>query len=100
MYGTIARLRVKSGHFDQIVKMTREWEQNRQSEDIGFINSYVFRTDADPDEYMLVVFFTDRESYHANASNPEQDRWYQEMRSHLERDPEWQDGEIVYVARE
>ena len=34
----------------------------------------------------------------ANADDPEQDKWYQEMRQHLEADPAWHDGEIIYSS--
>ena len=40
----------------------------------------------------------DRDAYRANASDPEQDRWYRRMREHLDADPEWTDGELVYAS--
>ena len=50
--------------------------------------SYVLRPDHRPDELILLAVFRDRESYRANASDPEQDRWCRQMREHLEADPE------------
>jgi hypothetical protein len=45
---------------------------------------------------MLAVLFTDREAYHRNADDPAQDRQFQLMRSFLENDPEWHDGEVIW----
>jgi hypothetical protein len=50
------------------------------------------------DELILIAIFRDRDSYRANASNPEQDRGYRQMREHLAADPEWTDGEPVYAS--
>ena len=32
-----------------------------------------------------------------NGRDPEEDRWYRQLRALLEADPEWEDGEIVFV---
>ncbi len=58
------------------------------------MQGYIFRLDRDPQDMILVAVFESKESYEANASDPEQDRWYQELRSHLESEPQWNDGEI------
>ena len=52
--------------------------------------------DADPRTLMLVVAFTDREAYHANAASPEQHQRYLRYRELLEAEPEWHDGEIIF----
>ena len=51
-----------------------------------------------PDELILVAVFRDRESYRANADDPEQDKWYRQLREHLQADPEWTDGEVVFAG--
>jgi hypothetical protein len=43
----------------------------------------------------MVVRFTDRESYVANADSPGQDDRYHEFRALMESDPVWYDGEWV-----
>jgi len=94
MYGTIARMHVKSNHQQQLQAMNDEWAQGRGRQVDGFVASYVLRPDDRPDELLLVAIFRDRDSYRANASDPEQDRWYRQMREHLQADPEWTDGEV------
>ena len=95
MYGTVARMMVKSGHEQDLIEMQRSWDETRGVNAIGAVASYVFKSDDTPNEYTLVAIFRDRAAYQQNAEDPEQDRWYREMRSHLEADPEWRDGEII-----
>jgi len=98
MYGTVARLRVKPDHRQQLQALNDEWTQGRGRQVDGFVASHVLHPDNRPDELLLVAVFRDRDSYRANASDPEQDRWYRQMREHLEADPEWTDGELVYAS--
>lgn len=96
MYGTVARLRVKPGAADKLFAQSREFEAAHVN---GFVKSYAYRMDTDPNEYILVVIFTSRETYMANAQSKEQDTRYRKMLSLLEHKPEWHDGEIVYEAQ-
>jgi quinol monooxygenase YgiN len=92
MYGTIARMQVKPGMEEQFMEFGREME----SVDLpGFIASYVYRTDAYPNVFYLVVVTESREAYFANAQRPGQHEMYLKMRAMLTADPEWHDGEIV-----
>ena|SRR5436190_21905704 len=88
MYGTIARMRVKSDHAQQLQAMNDEWTQERGRQVDGFVASYVLRPDERPDELILVAIFRDPDAYRANASDPEQDRRYRRMREHLDADPD------------
>jgi heme-degrading monooxygenase HmoA len=92
MYGTIARLRGKPGAFEQLQAMN----EGEQPDVPGIITQYVYRMDADPNEYYLVVVFESKEAYVANAQSPEQNERFQSMVALLEEPPEWHDGEIVF----
>jgi len=63
----------------------------------GFVASYSYRMDADPNDYYLAVVFESKEAYWANAQRPEQDARYRQWLPLLEREPEWHDGEIAIV---
>lgn len=95
MFGTVARMHAKPGHEQAMMDLHREWEETRKPNVEGAIASYVFRSEQDPTEYTMVAIFSDRDAYMANAADPDQDTWYRKLRSHLESDPEWRDGEIV-----
>jgi len=97
-YGTVAHMRVKPGHEEQLQRLNDEFAAGRARSLPGFIASYVYKTDRDPHEFVLVAAFRDRETYRANAEDPEQDRWYRQLREHLEDDPAWTDGEIVFAT--
>ena len=94
MYGTVARIRVKPGAEKQLVELTRS-ESALQIP--GFVGQYLYRMNANPNEFYLVVMFENRQTYTANADSPEQDARYREFRALLKEDPEWHDGEIVYA---
>lgn len=94
MYGTIARLRIEPG----AVESVREWARMEGQPPDGFVASYAFQMDGDPNEVWAVAVFRDRESYHANADSPEMDASYRKLRAFLTEDPEWHDGEIIYPA--
>jgi quinol monooxygenase YgiN len=97
-YGTVAHMRVKPGHEQQLQQMNEEFDRERGRSVRGFLASYVFKTDRDPNEFVLVAVFSDRDTYRANAEDPEQDRWYRQLREHLEADPEWTDGDVVFSS--
>ncbi len=92
MYGTVARLRVKPGAEARFLEVGRAMEAVKIP---GHVATYLYRMDADPNEYYLAVLFDSKEAYRANADSPEQNARFQELMSVLEREPEWHDGEIV-----
>ena len=94
MYGTVARIRVKAGHEDDLMKVNELWNTQRKAQVRGVVAGYLYKLDKDPRDYIMVAVFQDKASYRANAEDPEQDKWFQDMRQHLESDPEWNDGEI------
>ncbi len=95
MYGTVARMHVKPGSGDQLAQLARDFEQAQVP---GFIASYAYKLDANPNEYLLAVIFDSKESYRANAESPAQNARFQDMMALLEREPEWHDGEIVAIS--
>lgn len=93
MYGTIARMKVKSGKMDELKQQMADFDTNRQPK--GYLGEIIYQMDSNPNEIMLAVFFDSKESYHANANSPEQDKEYRKMRDLLDADPEWHDGEVI-----
>lgn len=91
MYGTIARMRVKPGKEADLAKFGSEMAPNIP----GVVFEHVFKMDANPNEYMMVVGFKDKAAYRANAESPEQHQRYQQYVALLESEPEWHDGEII-----
>lgn len=96
MYGTVARVKVKPGGFDAAVKLMQEWDRDLRPKVDGAEGGYLFKLDKDPNQAIIVAVFRDKEAYLANAENPEQDKWFRRFSEHLDGDPEWNDGEIVY----
>lgn len=89
MYGTIMRGRLKAGKRDAYVAMIREREahfavRGLHSIEIGF-------EEKDPDAFVAVIHFKDRESYVANAEDPETDAEYRRQLEFLDGEPTWID---------
>jgi hypothetical protein len=45
----------------------------------------------------VLAIFDSEESYRKNAADPQQHTEYEQLRTLLEADPEWNDGEIIAV---
>lgn len=93
MYGTVARMRAKPGMQPQLADQMREFEAAHVP---GTRAVYIYRMDANPNEYYIAVVFDSREAYVANANSPEQDARYRKLVALLDSEPEWHDGAIVY----
>jgi heme-degrading monooxygenase HmoA len=103
MYGTIGHLRIKpgmEGQFGQLLQgQSRAFETGQVA---GFVASYAYRMDADPNNYSIAAVFESREAYWANARSPEQDARYRQWLPLLDGEPDWHDGEIdvIYAHQE
>ena len=95
MYGTVARLQIKSGQESAFMDYLRYWSRERKPNVKGAVGGYIYTLDADPGIAIMAVVFQDKESYTANAQSPAQDADYQRLRALLTEDPIWEDGEIV-----
>jgi heme-degrading monooxygenase HmoA len=92
MYGTVARMKIKPGAEDQLRRLSSDSESAQIP---GFVSQQVYRLDADPNEYIIVVAFESKDSYLANAKSPEQHERFLQYRDLLAAEPEWHDGDIV-----
>ena len=91
MYGTIAKLKVKPGK----AKELHEIMYPDRTTAPGYIASYVYQLDENPNELWIAAMFEDKEAYIANAHRPETHAQFLEMREYLVDEPTWHDGEIV-----
>lgn len=95
MFGSIFRMRPKAGRQAEVVALFDEWQRTPGPVVPGAIAGYLLRPENRPDELIGVAIFADRESYLANASDPQQDAWYRRLRERLEADPQWEDGAFL-----
>jgi hypothetical protein len=95
MFGTIFRMRPRQGQEQVVEELFHRWWRERRPKVTGFVNTYLFKSRSYPGEMMGVAVFDSEANYWKNAEDPEQDRWYQELRAALETDPEWNDGDVI-----
>lgn len=92
MYGSISRWRVKEGKGEELERLADELMSERPP---GSRAVYLYRSDADPQEYWVAGIFESREHYSSNSATPEQGARFARLRELMAADPEWHDGEIV-----
>jgi quinol monooxygenase YgiN len=91
MYGTIMRGKVKAGQRDAYINTMRELVPSADDYGQGFHSAELAWEDKDPDRFVAIIHFRDRESYIANANRPETDADYRRQLEYLEGPPEWID---------
>lgn len=95
MFGTIFTMRPKPGQEAAVVALFDRWARERAPKVKGSLASHLYRNVGNPAELMGAVVFDSRDSYFANASDPEQDRWYRELVTLLEAEPRFMDGDVL-----
>jgi len=91
---TTFRMRAKPGERQQVIDLFDRWFRDRRNKAHGFVRADLSSNINDPDEFMSAACFADKATYDANSNDPEQNAWYQELRSHLVADPVWFDGTL------
>ena len=94
MYGTIAKLNVKKGQLEALRGAMEKINRDRSN---GRLFSFAFQMDSNPDEAYLVAIFKDEEIYRKNAEREDTHQNYLTMMKYLEKEPEWNDGKVVYA---
>ena len=95
MYGTMFRMKVKSGQDQKVIQLFQDWDRERKPKIKGVVGGLLLRPDNKPGEFVGAGVFVDKEAHLANANDPEQHQWFLKVRELLEADPEWEDGEFV-----
>jgi hypothetical protein len=95
MFGSIYRMQPIAGQEANIASHFRRWERERRPAVSGAVGGYLFRPKDNPSELVGVAVFDSEDSYRHNADDPAQDEWYRDLRSMLESDPQWSDGDVL-----
>jgi quinol monooxygenase YgiN len=91
---TFFHLRALPGKRQAVLDHFERWDREQRSKVTGFRRSILVSGNTDPNEFMGGVRWDNTENYMKNANRPEQDAWFQELRSYLLEDPEWFDGTL------
>lgn len=97
MFATVYRLRPRDGQKEALLAHIQKWSQERLPKVEGYVGGYMLWSATRSNEIAGIAVFDSQSNFHKNANDPEQDQWYQQLRSLLESDPEWNDGEIIAV---
>jgi quinol monooxygenase YgiN len=91
MYGTVGRLRIKSGKLAELIGVVRDVEANPGIHTMALVGK-----DGSDDEYDWTIVWADKATHDANAERPEFPAIYERLLATLAAEPEWHSGEIAY----
>jgi len=91
MFGTVARMQLKPGA-DALLEA---WLRPLLVPIPGVVPTTFYRSREDPRVVWASSVFESEEAYRKNAESPEQHRRWQQLRSILEGDIEWHDGDVM-----
>lgn len=74
-----------------VIKHMAGWEGQHGPSAPGAMGTYMGGEYDQPDVLWGMIRWDNRRNYQRNADRPEQDAWYQQLRSMLAADPEWHD---------
>jgi quinol monooxygenase YgiN len=94
VYGSVSRWRIKEGQQQELKAVLNEVMGEMPP---GSRSVSVYQSDTDPLEIWIAGSFDSKEAYTSNSNSPEADASYRRLRSLMEGDPEWHDGEIVFA---
>ncbi len=95
---TYFRFRAKPGERDAVIQTFDRWTKERGPKVKGFLRTVLTSNLEQPDEFIAAAMFDTTEHYHANSTDPETNKWFEELRSHLAADPDWFNGKLELLA--
>jgi quinol monooxygenase YgiN len=96
MYGTVAHVKVKPGAIARLQELSASAIADGRLGRNGHIATYMYQSDRDPNEIIMVVLFSDRDAYRRNAASPDQNAQFEQMAQHFAAPPQWNDGEVIW----
>jgi quinol monooxygenase YgiN len=88
------KMRAKPGERQEVIDLFDRWFRDRRPLARGFVRADLSSNINDPDEFIAAACFADKKAYDTMSDNPDQNAWFEELRSHLVADPEWFDGTL------
>ncbi len=88
-------MRPMTGRDQDVIEIFGEWDRERRPNVKGVVGGYLMKPDSNNGELIGVAVFESKEAFIANGSDPEQDAWFKNLRSLLQFDPSWEDGEYL-----
>ena len=95
MYGTIGRMRPKSGQRDVLIGMMMAPPSGAAAN--GYKGSYLLKAD-EGEELVVAVMYEDKDAYFAMVHDPQTDENFGRMMELLAEEPSWTDGEWIPPA--
>ena len=91
MYGTVAQLNVIDGKRDEMLNAFRTMMTGFEP---GEQMTFLYKLDNDPNALIIATVFESKAAYQSNAARPETHERFLQIRSYLQADSVWHDGEV------
>ncbi len=92
---TFWRMKVQPGKIGDLKALMNARQEEARLKATGWVQTVVGERKDGSDEIWGVVTWDTSDNYYRNAQSPEQNQWYEKMRSLLSADPEWFDCDVV-----
>ena len=94
---TLVRMVALPRKRNAVIKHMAGWEAQHGPSAPGAMGTLMGGEYDQPDVLWGMIRWDNRRNYQRNADRPEQDAWYQQLRSMLAADPEWHDCSLLGV---
>jgi antibiotic biosynthesis monooxygenase (ABM) superfamily enzyme len=96
---TFWRMKVQPGKINDLKAVMTARQEEARLKATGWVQTIVGERKEGSDEIWGVVTWDTSDNYYKNAESPDQNQWYEKMRSFLAAEPEWFDCDVVEDAR-
>ena len=95
MFAQVIRFTVKPDAWDQLRQLDERWQAEQAPSAPGFKGSYMLRERGSPNACMMVVLFESQQLAKQNSDRPDTNRWYQQLLTLIDGQPEFIDTDVV-----
>jgi antibiotic biosynthesis monooxygenase (ABM) superfamily enzyme len=87
MFVTVSAYVARTGEEDAIIAIFENWQSDQQLKDKGYLSGELLRNIEDPQQFIAIMRFENRESARVLADDLVRDAWYQRIVSLTEQVP-------------
>ena len=92
-------MKVQPGKINDLKAVMNARQEEARLKSTGWEQTIIGERKDASDEIWGLVTWDTSDNYYKNAESPDQNQWYEKMRSFLSADPEWFDCAVVEDAR-
>ncbi|MFN2641026.1 MAG: hypothetical protein ABR548_03910 [Actinomycetota bacterium] len=100
MFGTLSRVKVKSGSESALDALDKEWMETMRPKIAGPVYWFRGTQDGHPETTVTIFLCQDKKTYFDLADDPAQDAFFKRMLEHFEGEPSWEDVQFDVLIQD